>query len=170
MWVRALQIREVSMFRPLRRTRNGISEDAAKALLKKEKRGVLAVNGDDGYPFALPIDYFYEEETGKIYFHGARTGHKVDSLKKDDKVCFTVFGNEFYKEGEWAPYMQSTIVYGRCALITDPDLTREKVRKLALKYYPSAEEVDAEMARDLKAVQLYEITIEHLSGKQIQER
>ena len=158
------------MFRPLRRTKNGIPEEAAKALLKNEKRGVLSVNGDDGYPFTFPIGFIYDEAAGKIFFHGARSGHKVDSLKKDDKVCFCVYGNEFHKEGDWAPYVQSAVVYGRCRLITDAQITKERVRELGLKYYPSAEEVEAEIAKDLRAVQLYEITIEHMCGKQIHEK
>ena len=158
------------MFRPLRRTGRAIPENEAKQLLLSEKRGVLAVNGDDGYPFAVPINYFYDDENGKIYFHGAKSGHKVDSLKKSDKVCFTVYGGEHFKEGEWAAYVRSVVIFGRCRLISDPELTEEKVRTLALKYYPTKAEVEAEIAKDIRAAQLYEITIEHLCGKQIQER
>ena len=158
------------MFRPLRRQKRAITEEEAKELLLKEKRGVLAVNGDDGYPFAIPIDCFYDREQEKIFFHGAKVGHKVDSLKKSDKVCFTVYGNEHYKEGEWAPYVQSTVVFGRCRLINDAAETEERVRELARKYYPSEEEIEAEIAKDIRAAQLYEISIEHLSGKQIKEK
>lgn len=158
------------MFRPIRRTQRAISDEAAKQLLNHEKRGVLAVNGDDGYPYAIPVNYFYDMEHNKIYFHGAKAGHKIDSLKKDDKICFTVYGNEHFKEGDWAPYMQSTIVFGRCHLIDDSEITEARVRDLAMKYYPDKEEMEAEMNRSLKAVQLYEITIEHLSGKQIHEK
>ena len=127
-------------------------------------------NGDDGYPFAFPINYFYEPESGKIYFHGAKAGHKVDALKKDDKVCFTVYGNEVHEEGDWAPYLQSVVIFGRCHLIEDSGITEAKVRELAEKYYPTKEEIDAEIAADIKAVQLYEITIEHMSGKRIHEK
>ena len=158
------------MFRPLRRQKRAITEEEAKELLLREKRGVLAVNGDDGYPFAIPIDYYYDREQEKIFFHGAKVGHKVDSLKKSDKVCFTVYGNEHYEEGEWAPYVQSTVVFGRCRLIDDAAETEERVRELARKYYPSEEEIDAEIAKDIRAAQLYEISIEHLSGKQIKEK
>ena len=158
------------MFRPIRRTQRAISDEAAKQLLYHEKRGVLAVNGDDGYPYAIPVNYFYDMEHNKIYFHGAKAGHKIDSLKKDDKVCFTVYGNEHFQENDWAPYMQSTVVFGRCHLIDDGAITEARVRELAMKYYPDKEEMEAEMNRSLKAVQLYEITIEHLSGKQIQEK
>ena len=158
------------MFRPLRRQKRAITEEEAKELLLREKRGVLAVNGDDGYPFAIPIDYYYDREQEKIFFHGAKVGHKVDSLKKSDKVCFTVYGNEHYEEGEWAPYVQSTVVFGRCHLIDDAAETEERVRELARKYYPSEEEIEAEIAKDIRAAQLYEISIEHLSGKQIKEK
>lgn len=158
------------MFRPLRRANRAISEEDAKQLLSAEKRGVLAVNGDDGYPFAIPLNYFYDEENGKIYFHGAKSGHKIDSLKNSDKVCFTVYGGEHFAEGEWAPYVRSVVVFGRCRLISDAEMTEEKVRTLAMKYYPTKEAVEAEIADHIKAAQLYEITIEHLSGKQIQEK
>ena len=65
------------MFRELRRKKNAIDIPTVKALLQSSRRGVLAVNGDDGYPYAVPINYFYDEPTQKIYFHGARAGHKV---------------------------------------------------------------------------------------------
>lgn len=158
------------MFRPMRRAARAISDEAAKKLLAESCRGVLAVNGDDGYPFAIPVNYFYEEAQGKIYFHGAKAGQKVDALKKSDKVCFTVYGNEHFEPGEWAPYVQSTVVFGRCHLIEDAALTEAKVRELAAKYYPGPEEIEAEIAKAIKGVQLYEIEIEHLTGKQIQEK
>ena len=158
------------MFRPMRRTNRAIPEEAAKQLLEQSRRGVLAVNGDDGYPFAFPVNYFYDRENAKIYFHGAKTGQKVDALKKSDKVCFTAYGNEHFEPGDWAPYMQSTVVFGRCRLIEDAAVTEAKVRELAAKYYPSAEEIDVEVKKYIRAVQLYEITIEHLTGKQVQEK
>lgn len=158
------------MFRPLRRTKRAISDEAAKDLLLKERRGIFAVNGDDGYPYALPVNYYYDPETNKIYFHGARVGHKIDALKKSDKVCFTVYGNERIEaDCAWAPYVQSVIAFGRCGLISDAGETETRVRTLAGKYYPSKEEIEAEIRKDIAAVQLYEITIEHLTGKEIRE-
>ena len=116
------------------------------------------------------MDYFYDETAGKIYFHGAKSGYKVDALRRCDKVCFTVYGGEFYKNDHWAPYVQSVLVYGRCRLVEDIAVTEARVRELAMKYYPSAEEVEAEIAKDLRAVQLYEITVEHMTGKQVHEK
>ena len=86
------------MFRTIRKKKNEISIDTTKALLQSSRRGVLAVNGDDGYPYAIPINYVYDDDAQKIYFHGARVGHKVDALRACDKVCFMVYGNETIKE------------------------------------------------------------------------
>ena len=159
-----------NMFRPIRRVKREIDIELAKELLKNERRGVIAVNGDDGYPYAVPINYLYDEETNKIYFHGAKAGHKIDSIKASDKVCFTVYGNETVKEEEWAPYVQSTVVFGRCHLIEDSEKASKIIKKFALKYYPSEELVDEEIAKDGKAAQMFEIEIEHLSGKEIKEK
>ena len=79
------------MFRPIRKRKNEIDRNAVETLLNKSRRGVLAVNGEDGYPYAIPVNYLYDKETQKIYFHGARAGYKVDALRKSDKVCFTVY-------------------------------------------------------------------------------
>lgn len=157
-------------FRPLRRTKNAIPDDEAKALLLTEKRGTFAVIGDGEYPFAIPVDYYYDKDNEKIYFHGAKSGHKVDALKRNNKVCFTVYGNETYEENDWAPYLSSVVVYGRCNLIEDDELTHKHIKSLGMKYYPSEAEVDAEIARDIKTAQLYEISIEHICGKRIHEK
>lgn len=157
------------MFRPMRKKKNEISAEAAKQLLLDSRRAVLAVNGDDGYPYAIPVNYLYDEAAGRIYFHGARAGHKIDAIKKCDKVCFTVYGNETIKAEAWAPFMQSTIVFGRCKLVDDQDRAIELVRRFAMKYYPSLELVEKEIADSGKSVQMFEIEIEHLTGKEIQE-
>ncbi|WP_455526025.1 pyridoxamine 5'-phosphate oxidase family protein [Peptostreptococcus stomatis] len=158
------------MFRPVRRKNREISIEAAKDLLRTSRRGVLAVNGDEGYPYALPINYTYDEASNIIIFHGARAGHKLDSIKACDKVCFTVYGNETIKEEAWAPYVQSTIVYGRCHLVDDQERAMEILRNLARKYYPSEDIIDEEIAKAGKAVQMFQIEIEHISGKEIQEK
>ena len=158
------------MFRTVRKKKNEISQDEAKNLLRSSRRGVLAVNGDEGYPYAIPINYLYDEENNKIIFHGAKAGHKVDSIKKNDKICFTVFGNETFIEENWAPYLQSVVVFGRCHLVENRDDTVSLVKKIALKYYPNEDMVNEEIANSGKGVQMFEIKIEHLSGKKVQER
>ena len=158
------------MFRPVRKKKNEIGEETAKDLLRSSRRGVLAVCGDDGYPYAIPINYYYDEENGKIFFHGSRVGHKVDSLKKCGKVCFTVVGNETVKDEEWAPYVKSAVVFGRCRMIEDRDETLSALKRFAMKYYPDEQTADDEIDRSAKAVRMFEITVEHISGKEVQER
>ncbi len=159
------------MFRPVRRKNKEINMEAVNQLLKTSRRGVLAVNGDDGYPYAIPINYLYSEEEQKIFFHGAKAGHKIDSIRKSDKVCFTVYGNETVKEEEkWAPFMQSVVVFGRCRLIESQEEILKRVKELAVKYYPSMQLIDEEIAADGKHVQMFEIEIEHMTGKEIQEK
>ena len=158
------------MFRPIRRKKNEISLPAAQQLLREARRGVLAVNGDDGYPYAIPINYLYDEAAQKLYFHGAKVGHKVDALKACDKVCFTVLGDETVREEAWAPYLQSVVVFGRCRLLESGPEALALIKRLAMKYYPDERMADEEIAASGKAVQMYEITIEHLSGKEVQEK
>ena len=156
------------MFRPIRKKKNEISAEAAEELLRSARRGVLAVNGDDGYPYAIPINYLYDSDGQKIIFHGSRVGHKADAIRHCDKVCFTVFGNETLKEEAWAPFVQSVVIFGRCHPIDDREAAR--IKRFAMKYYPSEEMADEEIARSGKAVQMYEIVIDHISGKEVQER
>ena len=158
------------MFRKVRRIKRVIPDEAARELLKNERRGVLAVNGENGYPYAIPINFYFDEEAGKIYFHGAKVGYKSEAISACDKVCFTVYGNETFKDEAWAPYMQSTVVFGRCRKTNDIDEGFPRLRKLAGKYYPSADLIDEEISKDGLGVQVYEIEIEHLTGKQIKEK
>jgi len=158
------------MFREMRRNKQLLSAEETAAVLEKGTSGVLALAGDDGYPYAIPINFLYDGERNQIIFHGARAGHKVDSLKRSDKVCFTVFGNETIKDEPWAPYMQSTVVFGRCHLIDSPEENIRYVRQFAMKYYPDSALVEEEIGLSGRAVQMFVIDIEHMSGKEVQER
>lgn len=158
------------MFRPMRRPKNALPDEQAKKLLREEKRGVIAMNGDDGYPFAIPVDYFYDETAGKIYFHGAKSGYKVDALRRCDKVCFTVYGGETIREEAWAPYLRSVVVFGRCRLLEQSPETMALLKRFAMKYYPEEQLADEEIRQDGAAAQLFEIEIHHLSGKEVQEK
>lgn len=155
------------MFRKIRKIKNEIDKDAVDSLLHSCRRGILSMNGEDGYPYAIPVNYYYDEANQKIYFHGAKSGYKVDCLNRNDKVCFTVFGNESIKDLEWAPYVQSVVVFGRCHLA---DTNNEVLKTFMMKYYPNVDLVDKVIEEDSKFVQMYEISIEHKSGKQVQEK
>lgn len=158
------------MFRKMRRVKREISAEAAKELLRTNRRAALAVNGDDGYPYAVPIDFYYDEPENRIYFHSARAGHKIDAIRANDKVCFTTWNDGEKEDGDWAYYVSSCVVFGRAVLVTDLALAEEKLRTFALKYYPTAEEAEAELQKDKLAVQLVAIEIEHISGKRVHEK
>ena len=119
----------------------------------------------------------YKEEVTKGGNHaqfgsyGKQSGHKVDSLRSSDKICFTVYGNETIREEAWAPFMQSTVEFGRCHLMENgSEKAMEMLKRFAMKYYPNEQMVDEEIAQAGKAAQLFEIEIEHMSGKEVQER
>lgn len=159
------------MFRRMRRAGQQVSEDTCKAVLEQEKRAAFSVIGDDGYPYTVPIDFYYDGQENKIYFHGAKEGHKADAIRRCDKVCFTVWNQGFKKEGRWEWNATSVVVFGRVKLVTDPAVKEEKLRNLASKYYPTADEVEKEMTGPgFGQVQLFAIEVEQMTGKLVNER
>lgn len=158
------------MFREMRRFKRAISDEDAKELLRKNRRAAFAVNGDDGYPYAVPVNFYYAEDENRIYFHSAKVGHKIESIRNNDKVCFTTWNDGERIEGDWAYRVSSCVVFGRAVLIEDRALTEEKVRAFAMKYYPTAEEAEKEIRASIDKVQLVAIEIEHISGKRVTEK
>ena len=158
------------MFRPIRKKKNELSTEDTKQILREARRGVLAVNGEDGYPYAIPINFIYDKTAGRIYFHSSRTGYKLDAIKVCDKVCFTAYGTEIVREEAWAPYMRSAVVFGRCRLLESTPETMALLKRFAMKYYPEEQLADEEIRQDGAAAQLFEIEIHHLSGKEVQEK
>ena len=158
------------MFRTMRRIKNQINTEDAKKLLERERRGVLAVHGDNGYPFAIPVNYYYDVQAQKIYFHGAKEGHKADAVNRCDKVCLTVWNQGFKKEGhsEWNP--TSVVVFGKVKPVTENNIFEDRLRKLAAKYYQTTDEIEEEMERSASRTQLFAIKIEHMTGKLVNEK
>ena len=97
------------MFRPMRRFKQALSEEECLEVLKEGKRGTLALAGDDGYPYALPINYYFDPDSRRIYFHGAGEGHKIDAIQRCDKVSFCVHDDGVKLEGDWAYTVRSVI-------------------------------------------------------------
>ena len=170
-WLCILKRKTKCIFKPIRKKINEIDRSVVETLLQSNRRGILAMNGDDGYPYAIPINYYYDRAAQKIYFHGAKAGHKVDALKISDKICFTVYGNEIIDDTEaWAPYVQSAVVFGRCRLIEAGPESIARLKEFAMKYHPNESLADDQIARAGRATQMFEITIEHMTGKQVQEK
>ncbi|MBR6702080.1 MAG: pyridoxamine 5'-phosphate oxidase family protein, partial [Clostridia bacterium] len=140
------------MFREMRRNKQQVSDEICRKILREEWRGVLAVHGEDGYPYALPIDFYYDEEKNKIYFHCAKEGHKLDALRADSRVSFCVYDKGFRKEGDWALNITSVIIFGRIRIIDDPEETRVTVRRFGEKFFPTKEELENEILHSLARV------------------
>ncbi len=155
------------MFREMRRFKQQISEKECTEVLEGGMRGVLAVHGEDGYPYAFPMNYIYLD--GKIYFHCAKEGHKLDALAADNRVSFCVMDNGFKKDGDWALNIKSIIIFGKIKKIEDSGEAIELVRRLALKYYPSPEDVETEIKKAGMRMQMLELTIDHMTGKLVNE-
>ena len=157
------------MFRGMRRFKQQITEAECKEILSNEKRGVLSLLGDDGYPYGLPLSHLYCEEDGKIYFHGAKEGHKIDAIKNYDKASFCVYDKGYKKEGDWALNIKSVIAFGKVRFITDEDLTRKICTKLVQKFTDDEEYLEKELKNALSRVQCFEFEIEHMTGKLVNE-
>lgn len=153
------------MVREMRRKKQLLPTPEADEILRGGLSGVLAVDGDDGYPYAVPLSYAYED--GKLYFHWATSGHKLDGVRRNDKVSFCVIGQDEVVPERFATNYRSVIVFGRARAITDDATKRHALELLVQKYSPGYErEGAAEIERDWKAVVVIEVRIERMTGKE----
>ncbi len=157
------------MFREMRRNRQQVSEEECKRILCEEKRGVLAVLGDEGYPYAVPINFLYDRESNRIFFHCSREGHKLDAIKRYDKVCFTVHDSGYQKE-DWSYYVTSVVVFGRASIMEEGEEKYNICRRFGEKYIPTKPELEDEMNRAYARVNMVCISIEHMTGKLVHEK
>lgn len=157
------------MFRKMRRIKQQITEDECIRILKENPRGVLSMIGDDGYPYGIPLNHYYSEDDGVLYFHCAKTGHKLDAIKTCDKVSFCVYDKGYRKEGEWALNINSVVIFGRMKLVTDEEKTREICINLARKFTDDEEYLEKELKYSFPNVQCLELIPEHITGKLVNE-
>ena len=159
------------MFREIRRVKQILSQEECICLLKDERRGVLSVLGDDDYPYGIPLDHWYCEENGKLYFHCAKTGHKLDAVRKHDKVSYCVYDQGFRKEGDWALNIRSVVVFCRARIVGDAgDELKQKIAVgLCRKFTDDEEYLQKELKNALPRVQCLELIPEHMTGKLVNE-
>ncbi len=157
------------MFRAMRRIKQQISDEECIKVLKEQPRGVLSMIGDDGYPYGIPIDFWYCEDDGKIYFHGAKEGHKIDAVSKCDKVSFCVMDQGFRKDGEWALNITSVIIFGRISVVTDEKKRIEIGTNLCRKFSDDEEYMRHEVENALPRALCLGLTPEHMTGKLVNE-
>lgn len=156
------------MFRDMRRKNQLLSQEESIKILAGGTSGVLALYGDKEYPYAVPMSYVYHD--GKIYFHGARQGHKVDAIKNHHKASFCVISQDMVVPQEYTTYFGSVIAFGRIDIITDKQEEQEALEILADKYYPQDFlEHRQKMIEDYKAICMIKLDIEHLTGKVAKE-
>ena len=154
------------MFREMRRKNQLLSNKENIELLEKGTSGVLALLGDNEYPYAVPISYVYDNS--KIYFHGAKAGHKIDAIRKCRKTSFCVIAQDEIFPEKYTTYFKSVIVFGKIRILEDENEIREAIERLAMKYHPtdSIENRIQEIAREWKALCMMELSIEHMTGKE----
>ena len=155
-------------FRPLRRIKQAATEAECLSILDSAQRGVLSVIGENGYPYGLPVNFIYHD--GKIYFHCAREGHKLDAIRANEKVCFTVLSEPVRNEGEWWYCLTSVIVFGRAREVADPSEAEPLLRALCAKYFPEGYDIEGDIQRNGPKALIIEITPDHISGKHVREK
>lgn len=154
------------MFHPMRRSRQQLSEETTLDLLRTCTHGTLALAGDDGYPYAVPLSYVYHE--GRLYFHGAKQGHKIDAMQHNDRASFCVVAQDLVVPEEYTTYYRSVIAFGRMRTVDDPQEIQTALMLLGRRYNPGAtdEHVQAAIDRELAAVRVLALEIEHVTGKE----
>ena len=155
------------MFREMRRKKQALNAGEITQILKRNTSGVLSVNGDDGYPYGVPLSYVYLDS--KLYFHCAAAGHKLESILKSDKVSFCVIDQDQVVGEEYTTYFRSVVAFGRARILEGEEKLRPLV-ELCEKYYPGHLEQTRQKAEvALKNVCIVELAIEHITGKTAME-
>ena len=157
------------MFRPMRRSNQQFPEKDCIEILKTEPRGILSVLGEDGYPYGIPMNHFYREADGKLYFHCAKEGHKLDAIRACDKVSFCVCDQGFREEGDWALNIRSVVVFGRIRIVEEPAKMAEILRSLGFKFTASHAYAESLLTKHLPNALCLELTPEHITGKLVNE-
>ncbi len=152
--------------REMRRKRQALGAEEIRRILERNTCGVLAVTGEEGFPYAVPLSYTAQGD--KIYFHCAKTGHKVDAIRQNAKVSFCVVDQDQIVPEKYTTYFRSVIAFGTAAILEDEAQIRQALESLGQKYAPgeSAEHLHAEIEKELPAVCMIEMTVEHITGKE----
>lgn len=155
----------MEQFREMRRRRQQLSNEESVAILQKATSGTLALLGAGGYPYAVPLSYVYSD--GKLYFHSALAGHKVDAIRNYDKASFCVIDSDDVKPQQYTTYYRSVIAFGRIQIVDDEEQRLAAARLLGNRYNPGHdEELQKELEKGFKRMLVICLDIEHLTGKE----
>ncbi len=156
-------------FRPMRRSRQQLNEERSIDILRRCTSGTLALLGDNGYPYAVPLSYVYSD--GAIYFHSALEGHKIDAIRSEEKASFCVVSRDEVHGEEYTTYFQSVIAFGRIHIIDDSEEKLAMARLLGERYNPHSDEaLEQELAKGFSRMLMLRFDIEHMTGKEAIER
>ncbi|MBO5222954.1 MAG: pyridoxamine 5'-phosphate oxidase family protein [Clostridia bacterium] len=157
------------MFRELQRIKQKISNADCIRILTEQTRGVLSVNGELGFPYAMPMNHFYNSEDGCIYFHTGKKGYRTDCIKSNDKACFCVYTSGEKEENEWAYRVKSVIVFGKIEIVDDINTVIDISRKLCYKFTQDEEYIENEINNHAKNTILLRLKPQHVCGKTVKE-
>ena len=157
------------MFRPMLRKKQQLPEAECIQLLTEEKRGVLSLIGDDGYPYGLPMDHWYDPQDGCLYFHCGKLGHKLDAIRSCPKASYCVYDSGTRLEGNWYLTFRSVIVFGTVEILEDFETAMEAVRKLSLKFTEDTSYIEEEIRQSAKNTLVFRLVPQHISGKIVNE-
>ena len=155
------------MFPAMRRFRQQLSDTECIRILQNGKDGVLAVLGNDGYPYTVPLNYVYHD--GTLYFHCAKSGHKLSAIERCNKVSFCVIEKNDVVPEKLTTYYKSVVVFGKARILTEKSEIIHSAKILGLKYYDNADFVNREIEKLMSALCCVEIVPKHISGKQAKE-
>ncbi len=157
------------MFREMRRKNQALSMEENIAILKNATSGVLALLGDDGYPYTLPISHLYHD--GKLYFHCATVGHKIEAIKNCDKASFCVVQQDVVVPEHYTTHYRSVIAFGHIRIIDSADEQLKFIAELGRRFSPESntETLMKEINDSMGHFFVLEMDIEHISGKEAKE-
>ena len=158
------------MFREIARKKQALSHEECVRLLRQERRAVLSVVTEDGYPYAVPVNHWYDPADGKLYFHGGKLGHKIDCMKANDRVSLCVMDGGTPAEDGWWQIVKSVVVFGRVEFIEDYDRVVAVSRALSYQFTPDEAYIEDEIEHHAHRTLVCAVTIEHMTGKTVTER
>lgn len=155
----------MEQFRAMRRKRQQLPDAESIEILQKATSGTLALLGDGGYPYAVPISYVYAD--GTLFFHSALSGHKVDAIRKCDKASFCVIDKDDVQPEKYTTLFRSVIAFGRVHIVEDETEKLQIARLLGNRYNPNQDEaLQKEIESGLSRMLAIRFDIEHLTGKE----
>ena len=157
------------MFREMMRKKQQISREECLQVLRSQTRGVLSVQGDDGYPYGMPMNHWYSDEDGCIYFHCGRAGHRMDALSRCSKASLCVYEQGERENGAWAYTVRSVIVFGRVDVIDDMEKIVDITAKLSRKFTQNEAYIQKEIELYAHETLLLRLVPEHICGKRVVE-